>query len=146
MEEGDDIMEHLNGFNTCITNLLKVEVKYDEEDKALLLLQSLPLSFKHFRITLKFRKGTLKYEEVSKNIISHVKMNKNSGENSQEGLNVKDSSERGRTRGRDKKSGSQSRSKSKSKSKVGGLMNVTNTVNSKGTLRSLRKGQRRPKI
>ena len=28
MEEGDDIMEHLNVFNRCINDLLQVEVKY----------------------------------------------------------------------------------------------------------------------
>src|SRR3954469_21304069 len=36
MEEGDDLMEHLNVFNRCINDLLRVEVKYEEEDKALL--------------------------------------------------------------------------------------------------------------
>ena len=41
MEEGGDVMEHLNEFNHCVNDLLRVEVKY-EEDKALLLLQSLP--------------------------------------------------------------------------------------------------------
>jgi len=51
-EEEYDIMEHLNVFNRCITNLMRVEVKYEEEDKALLLLRSLPSSFKHFRTTL----------------------------------------------------------------------------------------------
>jgi len=41
MEEEGDVMEHLNEFNHCVNDLLRVEVKY-EEDKALLLLQSLP--------------------------------------------------------------------------------------------------------
>jgi len=64
MEEGDDIMEHLNIFNRCINDLLRVEVKYEEEDKALLLLRSLPLSFKHFRTALMFGKETHWFEEV----------------------------------------------------------------------------------
>jgi len=59
MEEGDDIMEHLNVFNRCINDLLRVEVKYEEEDKSFLLLRSLPSSFKHFRTTLMFGKETL---------------------------------------------------------------------------------------
>ena len=61
--EGDDIMEHLNIFNRCINDLLRVEVKY-EEDKALLLLRFLTSSFKHFRTTLMFGKETLRFEEV----------------------------------------------------------------------------------
>ena len=76
--EGDDIMEHLNVFNCCINDLLRVEVKY--EDKALLLLRSLPSSFKHFRTTFIFGKETLWSEEVVQDIISHVKMNKSSGD------------------------------------------------------------------
>jgi len=80
MEKGDDIMEHLNVFNHCINNLLQVEVKYEEKDKALLLLRSLSSSFMHFQTTLIFGKETLQFEEVVQDIISHVKMNKISGD------------------------------------------------------------------
>ena len=79
MEEWD-IMEHLNVFNHCINNLLQVEVKYEEKDKALLLLRSLSSSFMHFQTTLIFGKETLQFEEVVQDIISHVKMNKISGD------------------------------------------------------------------
>ena len=29
MEEGDDVLEHLNEFNHCVNNLLRVELKYE---------------------------------------------------------------------------------------------------------------------
>ena len=94
MEEGDDIIEHLNVFNRYINDLLRVEVKYEEEDKAFLLLQSLLLSFKHFRTIFMFGKETLRFEEVVQDIISHIKMNKNSGDNiKSEGLLVKGSND-----------------------------------------------------
>ncbi|KAI9196857.1 hypothetical protein LWI28_027588 [Acer negundo] len=59
MEEGGDVMTHLNDFNQCINDLIRVDVKYEDDDKALLLLRSLPNSFKHFRTTLLFGKETL---------------------------------------------------------------------------------------
>ena len=117
MEEGDDLMEHLKVFNRCINDLLRVEVKYEEEDKALLLLRSLPASFKHFRTTLMFGKETLRFEEVVQDIISHVKMNKSSGVDvKSEGLLAKGPTEqRGRSKEKEKESG---RSKSKSRGAV----------------------------
>ena len=36
MKEGGDVMENLNEFNHCVNNLLRVEVKYEKEVKALL--------------------------------------------------------------------------------------------------------------
>jgi len=42
MNEGTVVLEHLNLFNKVISELLVVDVKIDEEDKALILLNSLP--------------------------------------------------------------------------------------------------------
>ncbi|GFZ21302.1 Calcineurin-like metallo-phosphoesterase superfamily protein [Actinidia rufa] len=42
MEEGGSLMEHMNVFNGYLDQLRKVDVKINEEDKALLLLTSLP--------------------------------------------------------------------------------------------------------
>ena len=87
MEEGGDVMAHLNDFNRCISDLIRVDVKYEEDDKALLLLRSLPDSFKHFRTTLLFGKETLQCDVVVSDIISYVKLNKASERDAQgEGL------------------------------------------------------------
>ena len=53
-------------------------MKYEEDHKALLLLRSLSDSFKHFRITLLFGKETLQCDAVVSDIISYVKLNKES--------------------------------------------------------------------
>ena len=65
-----NVMEYFNVFNHCINDLLQVEVKYEEENKALLLLLSLSSSFKHFhscsaRILFGFRRHHIlcKYEQ-----------------------------------------------------------------------------------
>ena len=40
MNEGTVVLEHLNFFNKVISGLLVIDVKIDEEDKALILLSS----------------------------------------------------------------------------------------------------------
>ncbi|KAH7557807.1 hypothetical protein JRO89_XS11G0223600 [Xanthoceras sorbifolium] len=101
MKEGGDVIAHLNDFNWCISDLIRVNVKYEEDDKALLLLRSLPDSFKHFRTTLFFGKDTLECDAIISDIISYVKMNNASEREAQgEGFLTKESSERGRTKER----------------------------------------------
>ena len=47
MNEGTTMLKHLNFFNKIIIDLLAVDVKINEEDKALILLSSLPQSYDH---------------------------------------------------------------------------------------------------
>jgi len=42
MNEKTMVLEHLNFFNKAISELLTVDIKIDEEDKALMHLSSLP--------------------------------------------------------------------------------------------------------
>uniref|UniRef100_J3N766 Reverse transcriptase zinc-binding domain-containing protein n=1 Tax=Oryza brachyantha TaxID=4533 RepID=J3N766_ORYBR len=49
MAEGTSIRSHLNEFNSLIIDLEKLDVKIDDEDKAILLVVSLPATFKHFK-------------------------------------------------------------------------------------------------
>ena len=44
MMEGSDLSQHLNVFNQIINDLRRVDVKFKDEDKALMLLNSLPAS------------------------------------------------------------------------------------------------------
>src|SRR6266540_4597174 len=43
MQEGSDLAEHINVFNQLVTDLVKVEVMVEEEDRAIILLCSLPV-------------------------------------------------------------------------------------------------------
>jgi hypothetical protein len=45
MEENTDLLKHLNKFNMLNTQLLNFSVKIGKEDKAILLLASLPDPF-----------------------------------------------------------------------------------------------------
>jgi hypothetical protein len=49
MAEDTFIQSHLNEFNSIFVNLKSLYVKIDDEDKTILLVVSLSLSFKHFK-------------------------------------------------------------------------------------------------
>ena len=61
------VLEHQNFFNKLISELLAVDVKINEEDKALILLSSLPESYDHIVTTMLYGKETLILEEVTSN-------------------------------------------------------------------------------
>ena len=64
MKEETTVLEHLN-FNKIMSELLAVDVKIDEEDKALILFSLLPESCAHIIITMLNSKETLILEEVT---------------------------------------------------------------------------------
>ncbi|KAL9453765.1 hypothetical protein AB3S75_009385 [Citrus x aurantiifolia] len=47
--------DHVNSFNKILAGLLNVDEKFEDEDKTLLLLNSLPNEYKHFTNTLFYR-------------------------------------------------------------------------------------------
>ena len=69
MKEGTAVLEHLKFFNKVISELLTVNVKIDEEDKALILLSSLPESYDHIITTMLYGKETLILEEVTSTLL-----------------------------------------------------------------------------
>lgn len=59
MDESKTIEASMNEFNKTVLDLEELEVKIDEEDKAVILLNSLPKSLKNFKETLKYGRGPL---------------------------------------------------------------------------------------
>ena len=105
MKEGSDLLEHLNTFNMLNTQLSSFGVNYEDEDKALLLLASLPTSFDYLVTTLMYGKETIVLEEVTSALLSHIKMKQDSDGSQADGLIVKfESSNRGRSRSRGRNS------------------------------------------
>jgi len=49
MTEGTSISDHIVDFTSILNDLGKLDVKVEDEDQALLLLCSLPTSYKSFR-------------------------------------------------------------------------------------------------
>ena len=71
MAEGTPIKNHLDEFNYIIIDLESLDVKIEDEDKALLLVVSLPPSYKNFKeILLYSNNDTLSFEDVKANLLS----------------------------------------------------------------------------
>ena len=98
-------MEHPNTFNMLNTQLSSFGVNYEDEDKALLLLASLPTSFDHLVTTLMYGKKTIVLKEVTSALLSHIKMKQDGDGSQDDGFIVKsESSNRGRSKSREWKS------------------------------------------
>ena len=118
MAESADLSQHINVFNQIISDLRRVDVKYEDEDKALMLLCSLPASpsYENLVTTLMWGKETLKLEEVTGALLSFHQRKKANEETAQgEGLVAKSNQERGRSKARDGSNNKKSRSKSRKK-------------------------------
>ncbi|KAL0349993.1 UNVERIFIED_CONTAM: Retrovirus-related Pol polyprotein from transposon TNT 1-94, partial [Sesamum radiatum] len=72
MQEGFDLAQHVNVFNQIITDLASLDVNIEDEDKAMILLFSLPFSYKHLVTTLTYGKETIKVDEISS--FSHLRV------------------------------------------------------------------------
>ena len=59
MVEGSALDQHINVFNQIISDLNRVDVKFEEEDMALILLNSPPESYDNLVTTLMWGKETL---------------------------------------------------------------------------------------
>ncbi|KAK5812564.1 hypothetical protein PVK06_027999 [Gossypium arboreum] len=64
MNEGELLRDHISQFITLLNDLKNVEVHIDDEDQAMLLLCSLPPSYKSFRETLIYGRDKLSFEDV----------------------------------------------------------------------------------
>ncbi|GJY33134.1 retrotransposon protein, putative, ty1-copia subclass [Tanacetum coccineum] len=114
MPAGRKISEHIDEFNKIVLDLANIEVKFEDEDLALLLLTSLPASYEHFVDTLLYGREALTLEDVMATLNSkEIKERSKAKGDDGEGLYV-----RGRTDRRDSR---QSRGKSRSKSRGGRL-------------------------
>ncbi|KAK9937625.1 hypothetical protein M0R45_014403 [Rubus argutus] len=116
MEEGANLVEHLNVFKGLLAQLSNVEVKVEEEDKALLLLTSLPDSYENIITTILYGKDTLKLEDVESTLLSHAKRKK--ADDSQGSLFVTHGkNHRGRSTARGSSEHSRSKSRGRGKGK-----------------------------
>ena len=71
MKEETAVLDYLSFFNKVISELLTVDVKINEEDKALILLSSFPQSYDHIFTTMLHGKETIILEEVTSTLLSN---------------------------------------------------------------------------
>ena len=65
MKQWTVVLELLKFLNKIISKLLDVDVKIDEEDKALILLNSFPESYDHIFTTTLYGKRTFILKEIT---------------------------------------------------------------------------------
>ena len=120
VSEGTSLGFHIDEFESLIMDLQNLDVNIEDEDQALLLLCSLPSSYRHFRETMLYGKDTISLKDVktaleTKEKIDHDITGQSSNSQAQ-GLYARGRPEqRGRSQDRGK-----SRGKSKHRSKSRG--------------------------
>ncbi|KAE8712086.1 cytochrome P450 71A9-like [Hibiscus syriacus] len=119
MKDDHDLAQHVNVFNQIVSDLARVDVKIEDEDRVMILLCSLPLSYEHMVTTLTYGKEPINVEEITTALLAHNQRKQNAGENSQvDSLYFKGNRDRGR---KPEKAGSgkrNSRSKSRDKKTI----------------------------
>ena len=71
MKRGLSIDEHMNHYTKLLTDLINMDVKIDEEDKVMILLNSLPDEEYEIFTTLINGKETLNYNVVSAALVNY---------------------------------------------------------------------------
>jgi len=75
MHESTPIKSYIVKFFSIINDLDKIEVKIEDEDQTLLLLCSLPSSYKSFKEAIIYGgKSTIKVNEVKKHLLNKKKI------------------------------------------------------------------------
>jgi hypothetical protein len=113
MRDGDSVAEHLNTFNTVVSQLVSVEIKISDEDKCISLLCSLPDSWDSLVVAIGSNTTALKFDEVVSSLLSEEMRWKNMEGQSTDALFARGCSQE---RNRSKSSSGRSKSKGRSKS------------------------------
>ena len=109
LKSGMNISDHIDEFNRLLADLLNLDETFKDEQKAMLLIGSLPDELDHLCITLIHGKEKLSFEEVCATLLNYEIRKKDQKENrdeSTEALVV-----RGRSQSRRRESRGRSRSK-----------------------------------
>jgi hypothetical protein len=112
MRDGDSVAEHLNSFNTVVSQLVSVEIKISDEDKCISLLFSLLDSWDSLVVAIGSNTTTLKFDEVVSSLFLEDMRQKN-----MEGQSTNELFARGHSQERNISKSSSGRSKSKGRSK-----------------------------
>ena len=102
MVEGTPAAQHLNEFNTITNQLSSMEIVFDDEIRALIVLASLPNSCEAMRMAMNNSAGKskLKYDDIQDLILSEEVCRRDAGiSNAQDQALVMENKSRGKGRG-----------------------------------------------
>ena len=69
MKKRTQSLQYLNAFNQILSDMLALEVKLEEVDKALLLLSCLPPSYDHLATTIMYKKRDFRVRRYQADIL-----------------------------------------------------------------------------
>eukprot|EP00253_Pinus_taeda_P019639 PITA_19639 len=116
-KDGESVTEHLNAFNTLVSQLLSIDIKIADEDKCISLLCSLPDSWDSLVIAIGSNTIALQFDEIVSSLLTEEMRWKNMGSQNGDALFV-----RGRSQNINKNKSSSGRSKSREGSKSPGKL------------------------
>eukprot|EP00253_Pinus_taeda_P016741 PITA_16741 len=88
MKDGDSVTEHLNAFNTVVSQLEYVDIKISDEDKCISLLCSLPDSWDSPVIAIGSNATTLNFDEIVSSLLMEEMRRKNMESQNGDALSV----------------------------------------------------------
>eukprot|EP00253_Pinus_taeda_P015803 PITA_15803 len=88
MKDGDSVTEHLNAFNTVVSQLLSVDIKISDEDKCISLLCSLPDSWDSLVTAIGSNATTLQFDEIVSALLTEEMRRKNMDNQNGDALSV----------------------------------------------------------
>jgi len=112
MRDGDLVTEHLNAFNTVVSQLASIDIKISDEDKCISLFCSLPNSWDSLVITIGSNVTASQFDEIVSALLMEEMRWKNMESQNGDAL-----SKQGYSQSRNKNKSSSGRSKSRGKSK-----------------------------
>eukprot|EP00253_Pinus_taeda_P017395 PITA_17395 len=89
MKDGDLVIEHLNEFNTVVSQLASVDIKILDEDKCISLLYSLLDSWDSLVIAIGSNELSLKFDEIVSSLLIEEMRWKNMGSQNGDALSVR---------------------------------------------------------
>jgi len=77
MKYGNSVTEHMNAFNTVVSQLSSIDIKISYEDKCICLLCSLPNSWDSPVIAIGRNATTLQFDEIVSSLLTEEMRRKN---------------------------------------------------------------------
>eukprot|EP00253_Pinus_taeda_P033978 PITA_33978 len=90
MKDGDSVTEHLNAFNTVVSQLESVDIKISYEDKCISLLCSLPDSWDSMVIAIGSNANALQFDEIVSSLLMEEMRRKNMESQNGDALSVQE--------------------------------------------------------
>eukprot|EP00253_Pinus_taeda_P005532 PITA_05532 len=88
MKDGDLVIEHLNAFNTVVSQLASLGIKISDEDKCISLLCSLPDSWDSLVIAIGSNETSLQFDEIVSALLTEEMRQKNMESQNGDALSV----------------------------------------------------------